>query len=212
MISSILSLSHTSRENSASLAEGAYYCRVQATNMLTMHANSSQRFVAMNMDEHFQIGTSCSDSNFIATDMTCALHGDAEGPIDLSTTHPDATQEFSTSELLSSDGPQPTDPPSSSSPGRSGGGSGGTTLQVWIYVLVAVAAVFAMIIIILAILCVGLCLRRSQSTMDSANCKFPTTLVHNIITLHYKAVFDTINVKIYNQMCIRIVIHSVPML
>ena len=38
-----------------------------------------------------------------------------------------------------------------------------TPLQVWLYVVVAVAAVFAMIIIILVILCVGLCLRKSKT-------------------------------------------------
>ena len=38
-----------------------------------------------------------------------------------------------------------------------------TPLQVWLYVVVAVAAVFAMIIIILVIMCVGLCLRKSKT-------------------------------------------------
>jgi len=42
-------------------------------------------------------------------------------------------------------------------------GGGSTTLQVWLYVVVAIAAVFAMIIIILVILCVGLCLRKSKT-------------------------------------------------
>ncbi len=41
------------------------------------------------------------------------------------------------------------------------------TLQVWIYVLVGVAAVFGIIIVILAIMCVGLCIRRSK-TQDSS--------------------------------------------
>ena len=40
---------------------------------------------------------------------------------------------------------------------------GSTTLQVWLYVVVAIAAVFAMMIIILVILCVGLCLRKSKT-------------------------------------------------
>ncbi len=44
------------------------------------------------------------------------------------------------------------------------------TLQVWIYVLVGVAAVFGIIIVILAIMCVGLCVRRSK-TQDSHTIK-----------------------------------------
>ena len=52
----------------------------------------------------------------------------------------------------------------------SGGASPSGMLEVWIYVLVAVAAVFAMIIIILAIMCVGLCLRRSK-TIDTNSLK-----------------------------------------
>ena len=47
---------------------------------------------------------------------------------------------------------------------------GSSGLQTWLYVVVAVAAVFAMIIIILAIVCVGLCLRKSQ-TMDVESLK-----------------------------------------
>ncbi len=47
--------------------------------------------------------------------------------------------------------------------GGDGGGKSSETLQLWLYVVVAVAAVFAMIIIILAIMCIGLCLRKSQT-------------------------------------------------
>ena len=43
-------------------------------------------------------------------------------------------------------------------------------LQVWIYVLVGVAAVFGMIIVILTIMCVGLCLKRNK-TVDSQTLK-----------------------------------------
>ena len=39
----------------------------------------------------------------------------------------------------------------------------GSPLQVWVYVLVAVAAVFGMIIVVLAILCVGLCLKKNKT-------------------------------------------------
>ena len=39
----------------------------------------------------------------------------------------------------------------------------GSPLQVWVYVLVAVAAVFGMIIVVLTILCVGLCLKKNKT-------------------------------------------------
>ena len=39
----------------------------------------------------------------------------------------------------------------------------GETLQVWVYVLVAIAAVFGMIIVVLSILCVGLCLKKNKT-------------------------------------------------
>ncbi len=51
------------------------------------------------------------------------------------------------------------------------------TLQVWIYVLVGVAAVFGIIIVILAIMCVGLCVRRSK-TQDSHTLKRESECVH----------------------------------
>ena len=39
----------------------------------------------------------------------------------------------------------------------------GETLQVWVYVLVTIAAVFGMIIVVLSILCVGLCLKKNKT-------------------------------------------------
>ena len=50
-------------------------------------------------------------------------------------------------------------------------------LQVWIYVLVGVAAVFLMIIIIMTIMCVGLCLRRNK-THDSQTLKRESVCVY----------------------------------
>ncbi len=44
------------------------------------------------------------------------------------------------------------------------------TLQVWIYVLVGVAAVFGIIIVILSIMCIGLCVRKNK-TQDSHTLK-----------------------------------------
>ena len=55
---------------------------------------------------------------------------------------------------------------------------------IWLYVVVAVAAVFFMITVILAIICVGMCLRRSQSatlkreSLDACVCVCVCVCVH----------------------------------
>ncbi len=46
-------------------------------------------------------------------------------------------------------------------------------LRLWVYVLVAIAAVFGMIIVVLAILCVGLCLKKNK-TEDTYKREFAT--------------------------------------
>ena len=147
----------------AELKEGLYYCRVQMSNMNSM-SNSSRQFY-VNIDQYLQYAARCDGRNFIYGVEECAVYPTVE---DIPTTTPDTTtsqtQKGDTT-TTQHDEKQPTQtPPSSSNP------RGGGTLEVWIYVLVAVAAVFAMIIIILAIMCVGLCLRRSQ-TMDANSLK-----------------------------------------
>ena len=174
-VTSTLNVSGTSNQNFAFLAEGFYYCQVQMTDMAAV-ANSSQRFQVLNRDEYVQASTSCSERTFIASVESCAAYAvtateqTTPQPVQAQTTTEDTpTTAPNTSEN------QTTEPTSTSS---SGGGRGGS-LEVWIYVLVAVAAVFAMIIIILAIMCVGLCLRRSQ-TMDANSLKRKLTLYHSL--------------------------------
>lgn len=181
VISSTLVISGMLQGNAAVLAKGSYYCRVQVEDP-TMRANSSQQFIALTQNEYLQSSSGCDRATFIAGQNTCAVRNIGTNPITTSPTpstvdsnSTSSMQEGTTSESTLGEDNQSTDPVQSS-PDRNGGGS---ALQVWIYVLVAVAAVFAMIIIILAIMCVGLCLRRSQSTMDT-NCKLPTSLVHNM--------------------------------
>ncbi len=53
------------------------------------------------------------------------------------------------------------------------------SLQVWIYVLVGVAAVFFIIIVILTIMCVGLCVRRNK-TQDSHTLKRKSLCVWSV--------------------------------
>ena len=187
VITSTLAISGTRppAENAVRLDVGLYYCRVQV-NDNTMRANSSQQFMAATEELYLQTSTLCleTERSFIDREMSCAVHVDTNrittnpNPSTADTDSTSSVQEGTTSKSTLGEENQLTGP-SQPSPDRNGGG---TTLQVWIYVLVAVAAVFAMIIIILAIMCVGLCLRRSQSTMDSANCKLPINLVHDIDT------------------------------
>ena len=57
---------------------------------------------------------------------------------------------------------------------------GGSSLQVWVYVLVAIAAMFGMIIVVLTIiLCVGFCLKKNKTT-DSFKCESLIMLCTNI--------------------------------
>ena len=74
-----------------------------------------------------------------------------------STSHPGPTA--STTTVVPSSPALPTD----QMPDPNADSASGSTLQVWLYVVVAVAAVFAMIIIVLTIMCMGLCLRKSQT-------------------------------------------------
>ena len=166
-VTSTLNVSGTSDQRFAFLGEGFYYCQVQMTDM-TVVANSSQRFQVLSRDEYVQASTNCRERTFYDNVESCAAY---EVTTTDSTTSPiptttlDANNGDTTTTPQNTSANPTTEPTSTSSEGQGGG-----SLEVWIYVLVAVAAVFAMIIIILAIMCVGLCLRRSQ-TMDANSLK-----------------------------------------
>ena len=175
-VTSTLHISGTSQPNASFVSEGFYYCKVHMFDgSVVLH--QSQRFEVFNRDEYLQRASSCSGRTFSAPLESCAV---SRLSADVSTTTsilPDSTATTKTpnEENTTTTDEEPT-PPSSSTVDTGSRGSGGT-LEVWIYVLVAVAAVFAMIIVILAIMCVGLCLRRSQ-TMDANSLKRKLTHSH----------------------------------
>ena len=173
-VSSTLQIGETS-QNAAYLGQGFYYCQVWMIEIPST-SNFSQRFQVLNQDGYLQAASSCSGKTFTDPVQTCAVYRVTE---ELVTTK-SKTLDMTTPQTSDKEATTATPPVDrlSSSPSSSIGDettSSGETLQVWIYVLVAVAAVFAMIIIILAIMCVGLCLRRSQ-TMDtnSLDSELPT--------------------------------------
>ena len=168
-VTSTLYISGTSQPNASFVSEGFYYCKVQMFDASVV-LHQSQRFEVFHREEYLQQGTACNERTFSAPLESCAV---SRLSVDESTTTsilPDSTATTKTpnEENTTTTDEEPT-PPSSSTVDTGSRGSGGT-LEVWIYVLVAVAAVFAMIIVILAIMCVGLCLRRSQ-TMDANSLK-----------------------------------------
>ena len=190
VVTSTLGITARAAANSVPIAEGSYYCRVEVIpppeSDIAVEPNSSQPFTVPIYDPtYFDTMTRCANAEFISQEITCAVLSVTVDPTmtssesSISTTLPATTTSstngdptISTGSTLD-DGNQSTELSKQPSPDE----NGGDTLQVWIYVLVAVAAVFAMIIIILAIMCVGLCLRRSQ-TMDtnSLKRKLPNTL------------------------------------
>ena len=160
-VTSTLHISGTSRPNATVVSEGFYYCRVHMFDASVV-LHESQRFKVLHREEYLQQASSCSERTFSAALESCAV---SRLSVDESTTTSILPDSTATTKTPNEENPTTTDeeptPPSSSTVDTGSRGSGGI-LEVWIYVLVAVAAVFAMIIIILAIMCVGLCLRRSQ--------------------------------------------------
>ena len=172
-VTSTIHISGTSQPNASFVNEGFYHCQVQMIDTSVM-SKPSQKFEVFNRDQYLQASTSCSERTFTAPLQSCAVYRIREDTTTTTAVNNDTTttktpndkENKTTDERQGPTSPAPST--SDSSPNTSGGGGG--TLEVWIYVLVAVAAVFAMIIVILAIMCVGLCLRRSQ-TMDANSLK-----------------------------------------
>ena len=73
VISSTLTISSIIQQNTASLAVGSYYCRIQTPDQ-TVASNSSQKFIALDRDQAIQFGISCSYRDFIARETACAVY------------------------------------------------------------------------------------------------------------------------------------------
>ena len=97
-------------------------------------------------------------------------------PTSTSLPHPSSSSSSSSSPTLSptnlsSSAPSPTDPivatslPTNQDP-----------TSIWLYVVVAIAAVFFMIIVVLAIVCVGMCVHRNRTLDGSPTRELPSSL------------------------------------
>ena len=168
--------------------QGSYYCQLSISGSTSQTIPS----VSLDLEQLHNPGSDCQSNTFFQTEPTCASVPMTRLPSPSVTPTPmllitSTTQTLVTSHLSLYTSPLPTPsptvttgdftPPSSSSdtsrpptsdmvtdnPADTGPSGSTTPLQVWLYVVVAVAAVFAMIIIILVIMCVGLCLRKSKT-------------------------------------------------
>ncbi len=168
-------------------AMNVYFCQVVVNGSLLYGVRSN----ALEIEEsglYRNFAFECMEANYVVTD-TCAdadtlleqnvsLCAEPSSPSPSPSVWPSTSPTSSlpppTTSLIVDDVPSPspafssTVVPSASvvseEEGGDGGGKSSKTLQLWLYVVVAVAAVFAMIIIIiLAVMCIGLCLRKSQT-------------------------------------------------
>ena len=141
VISSTLTISSTIQRNTASLAEGSYYCQIQAPDQ-TVASNSSQKFIALGFDQSLQLGVSCSYTDFTARESTCAVYsvfaimnpittGSSENLTTINITN---MQEDTTTLFIQSITDQ----------------DNGVS-EIWIYTLVIILAVFLLIIVILTV-------------------------------------------------------------
>ena len=155
VISSTLTISSTIQQNTASLAVGSYYCRIQTPDP-TVVSNSSQQFIAQTRSVHIQYGTHCSYyRNFINGENACAVYSTfaIKNPITTGSSENPTTiimQEDTTMLFIQSIPDQ-----------------NNRVQEIWIYTLVNILAVFLLIIVILTVFVFRLLYmipRRSQAS------------------------------------------------
>ncbi len=145
---------------------GNFYCQLAIDGNVTLTLPSSSLTLGEH-DEHI-VDELCRRTNiYFEESITCA--GRIDPPPIMSTTADMAptTEAMSTTEDIPSATPSSTSLTDTGPSMASPTGVTGSGLQDWVYVLVAIAAVFGMIIVVLAILCVGLCLKKNKTTDSS---------------------------------------------
>ncbi len=145
---------------------GDLYCQLAIDGNVTLTLPSSSLTLGVH-DEHI-VDELCRRTNiYFEESITCAGRIDPPPPMSTTDMAP-TTDTMSTTEDIPSATPSSTPlidtGPSMASPT----GVTGSGLQNWVYVLVAIAAVFGMIIVVLAILCIGLCLKKNKTTDSSS--------------------------------------------
>ena len=149
--------------------QGRYYCQIAVdgdnsiapSNTLVLVEDSEFLSSCMRDQEYFSAEVVCVGTESPAT-TTTVVEETSLPPDTTDTTTAMTTATSATSPLVS------TTLGSTALPDNS------PPLQVWVYVLVAIAAVFGMIIVVLAILCVGLCLKKNK-TEDTYKREFPSS-------------------------------------
>lgn len=156
--------------------QGNYFCQIVINGNFT----SPSRTLVLRREFDYITSDLCRNTEIqVTSDVKCAGNTSFTQPSATISTNTETPSPNSTSRTSSTD-----DTPSSSSPppvtnatsvgtsvGPTTAEAAGTTLQVWVYVLVVIAAVFGMIIVVLTILCIGLCLKKNKKTEDTCKRK-----------------------------------------
>lgn len=146
---------------------GSYHCQIVVGG--SDAAAISDQLVINSQDTYSSITEDCSDTYSEET-ISCAYSPTTTTPTasaaPATPTTPSTEYSNTTDSAILPETTAPPTAPPTSPPTSPGGGTDtaeGSPLQVWVYVLVAIAAVFGMIIVVLAILCVGLCLKKNKT-------------------------------------------------
>ena len=141
---------------------GSYFCRVSVSGAATSFSQSNSQTYDMETSAVINLSSTCDNyaDSFTQSVMRCAGNVTSTGfPSDPSTNiDPSATSTAMSPTPMSDTGvfmSMTTINPSQSD--RS-------LLNLWVYILVGVAAVFGFIIVLLVALCIGLCLKKNKTT------------------------------------------------
>ena len=145
--------------------QGMYFCQVALDGNIALFSPSDGLLVETEEIGEYLNFHPCSDALSKHT-MKCA--GNLSSSTSLTTSVPTSAASplhtTSTAPPLRTTSAASLQHTEASSPSTADSSRGTPTLSLWVYVLVAIAAVFGMIIVVLTILCVGLCLKKNKTT------------------------------------------------
>lgn len=169
IITSTITFSGTSFSD---MYRGSYHCQVVVDGNTDSTAPSNR--LVLGTELSYITANPCMGQVLTEANNSCAGYGEATSPSPPESPPPSTTtlagdMNVTDSNVTDPD-PSGTTAAVSASEGTTASSTleftaepDGSPLQLWVYVLVAIAAVFGMIIVVLAILCVGLCLKKNKT-------------------------------------------------